>query len=219
MYHKYVIIAVLFLMGAYFVLNYSSADFKEALTMPKNTNSNSNCPNILVQKGSQIYLYNSNKQIVPGVNPVTFNNLEEYVQFTEWQRSVGFTCPVLYLQHTENTQGEVVYKIRPSPTDLQGGLPPITNPNAMPPPRKHITNLLDASRDDAPYNVNSYPGYDASNMDQGEFTPDMMLDYIQQSTGLSPNPMDNNWGGADFTQTLIDAGYYRDNNVSLAASS
>jgi hypothetical protein len=219
MYHKYVIIAVLFLMGAYFVLNYSSADFKEALTMPKNTNSNSNCPNILVQKGSQIYLYNSNKQIVPGVNPITFNNLEEYVQFTEWQRSVGFTCPVLYLQHTENTQGEVVYKIRPSPTDLQGGLPPITNPNAMPPPRKHITNLLDASRDDAPYNVNSYPGYDASNMDQGEFTPDMMLDYIQQSTGLSPNPMDNNWGGADFTQTLIDAGYYRDNNVSLAASS
>ena len=219
MYHKYVIIAVLFLMGAYFVLNYSSADFKEALTMPKNTNSNSNCPNILVQKGSQIYLYNSNKQIVPGVNPVTFNNLEEYVQFTEWQRSVGFTCPVLYLQHTENTQGEVVYKIRPSPTDLQGGLPPITNPNAMPPPRKHITNLLDASRDDAPYNVNSYPGYDASNMDQGEFTPDMMLDYIQQSTGLSPNPMDENWGGADFTQTLIDAGYYKDNNVSLAASS
>ena len=219
MYHKYFIIAVLFLMGAYFVLNYSSADFKEALTMPKNTNSNSNCPNILVQKGSQIYLYNSNKQIVPGVNPVTFNNLEEYVQFTEWQRSVGFTCPVLYLQHTENTQGEVVYKIRPSPTDLQGGLPPITNPNAMPPPRKHITNLLDASRDDAPYNVNSYPGYDASNMDQGEFTPDMMLDYIQQSTGLSPNPMDNNWGGADFTQTLIDAGYYKDNNVSLAASS
>jgi hypothetical protein len=219
MYHKYVIIAVLFLMGAYFVLNYSSADFKEALTMPKNTNSNSNCPNILVQKGSQIYLYNSNKQIVPGVNPVTFNNLEEYVQFTDWQRSVGFTCPVLYLQHTENTQGEVVYKIRPSPTDLQGGLPPITNPNAMPPPRKHITNLLDASRDDAPYNVNSYPGYDASNMDQGEFTPDMMLDYIQQSTGLSPNPMDNNWGGADFTQTLIDAGYYKDNNVSLAASS
>ena len=198
-------------MGAYFVLNYSSADFKEALTMPKNTNSNKNCPNILVQKGSKIYLYNSSKQIVPGVNPVTFNNLEEYVQFTKWQRSVGFMCPVLYLQHTENAQGEVVYKIRPGPT--------VTNPNALPPPRKHITKLLDASRDDAPYNVNSYPGYDASNMDQGEFTPDMMLDYIQQSTGLSPNPMDTNWGGADFTQTLIDTGYYKDNEVAVAVGS
>ena len=154
-----------------------------------------------------------------GVNPVTFNNLEEYVQFTKWQRSVGFMCPVLYLQHTENAQGEVVYKIRPGPTDLQGGLPPVTNPNALPPPRKHITKLLDASRDDAPYNVNSYPGYDASNMDQGEFTPDMMLDYIQQSTGLSPNPMDTNWGGADFTQTLIDTGYYKDNEVAVAVGS
>jgi hypothetical protein len=207
-------IAVLFSMGAYFVLNYSSADFKEALTMSKNTTSNKNCPNVLVQKGSKIYLYNSSKHMVPGVNPVTFNNLEEYVQFTEWQRSVGFLCPVLYLQHTENAQGEIVYKIRPSPTDLQGGLPPVTNPNGMPPPRKHITKLLDASRDDAPFNVNSYPGYDASNMDQGEFTPDMMLDYIQQSTGLSPNPMDTNWGGSDFTQSLIDAGYYADNNVA-----
>jgi hypothetical protein len=216
MYHKYIIIAVLFLMGAYFVLNYSSADFKEALTMPKNTNSSKNCPNVLVQKGSKIYLYNSSKQIVPGVNPISFNNLEEYVQFTEWQRSVGFLCPVLYLQHTENAQGEIVYKIRPGPTDLQGGLPPVTNPNALPPPRKHITKLLDASRDDKPFNVNSYPGYDASNMDQGEFTPDMMLDYIQQSTGLSPNPMDTNWGGADFTQSLINAGYYAENNVALS---
>jgi hypothetical protein len=219
MYHKYIIIAVLFLMGAYFVLNYSSADFREALTMPKNKNSNSNCPNILIQKGSKIYLYNSSKHMVPGVNPITFNNLEEYVQFTNWQRSVGMMCPVLFLQHTENAQGESVYKIRPGPTDLQGGLPPVTNPNALPPPRKHITKLLDASRDDPPFNVNSYPGYDASNMDQGEFTPDMMLDYIQQSTGLSPNPMDTNWGGADFTQALIDAGYYADNNVSIAVGS
>ena len=80
MYYKYIIIAVLFLMGAYFVLNYSSADFKEALTMPKNSNKNSDCPNILVQKGSKIYLYNSKKFMVPGVNPITFNNLEEYVQ-------------------------------------------------------------------------------------------------------------------------------------------
>jgi hypothetical protein len=41
----------------------------------------------------------------------------------------------------------------------------------------------------------------------------MMLDYITQSTGLSPNPMDSNWGGADFTQTLIDKGYFADSEV------
>ena len=214
MYHKYIIIAVLFLMGAYFVLNYSSADFKEALTMRKSATSNSNCPNILVQKGSKIYLYNSNKHEVPGVNPISFDNLDEYVKFTDWQRSVGFMCPVLFLQHTENTQGEVVYKIRPSPTDLQGGLPPVTNVNPIPQPRRHITKLLETSHNNTPLNVNSYQGYDPSNMDQGEFTPDMMIDYIQQSTGLSPNPMDTNWGGADFTQALIDTGHYADNNVT-----
>jgi hypothetical protein len=55
-------------------------------------------------------------------------------------------------------------------------------------------------------------------MDQGEFTPDMMLDYITQSTGQSPNPMDTNWGGSDFTQALIDAGYYKDNSVAISVN-
>ena len=31
----------------------------------------------------------------------------------------------------------------------------------------------------------------------------------------SPNPMDENWGGAAFTQSLIDKGYYKDNEVSI----
>jgi hypothetical protein len=30
--------------------------------------------------------------------------------------------------------------------------------------------------------------------------------------------MDPNWGGADFTQALIDAGYYRDNNVAISVN-
>jgi hypothetical protein len=34
--------------------------------------------------------------------------------------------------------------------------------------------------------------------------------------GPSPNPMDPNWGGADFTQNLVDQGYYADNEVSIA---
>jgi hypothetical protein len=27
--------------------------------------------------------------------------------------------------------------------------------------------------------------------------------------------MDPNWGGAEYTQALTDAGYYKDNNVSI----
>jgi len=207
-------IIVLFIMVTYFVLNYTTADFKEALTMPA---VDSNCPNVLIQKGAQLYLYNSKKKEIPGVNPIVFNNLEEYVEFVEFQRASGTICPVLYLQNSMDTQGSESYKIRPGPTNLQGGLSgvPASAFPYSPPPRKQITKLLDASHSDPPYNVNSYPGYDNSNVDQGDFTPDMMRDYITESTGLSPNPMDSNWGGSDFTQTLVDAGYYKPDEVKI----
>jgi hypothetical protein len=64
---------------------------------------------------------------VPGVNPIEFNNLEDYTEFLDWQQSQGIRCPVLYLQETYDTQGNLIYKSRPSVSDLQGGLPPNIN--------------------------------------------------------------------------------------------
>ena len=32
---------------------------------------------------------------------------------------------------------------------------------------------------------------------------------------ISPDPMNDNWGGSLFTQKLIDKGYYKGNEVSL----
>ena len=207
-------IIFLFIMVTYFVLNYTSSDFKEALTVKS---SNLNCPDVLIQKGAKLYLYNSKKKEIPGVNPVMFNNLEEYVEFIDFQRATGNICPVLYLQHSSEANGTESYKIRPSPTNLQGGLSGVSASalHSSPPPRKQITNLLDASRDGPPFNVNSFPGFDRSNVHQGDFTPDMMLDYITQSTGLSPNPMDSNWGGSDFTQTLVESGYFGDHEKRM----
>jgi hypothetical protein len=34
--------------------------------------------------------------------------------------------------------------------------------------------------------------------------------------GLSPNPMDSHWGGMDFTEKLIQAGYYKEEEVSIS---
>ena len=31
----------------------------------------------------------------------------------------------------------------------------------------------------------------------------------------SDNAMDPNWGGADYTQALVDTGYYKDNEVNI----
>ena len=194
-----VFIIIMFLLGIYYSI-YSVEGFK-SIDAPR-------CPTILVQKDKAFFLYNPSVAEVPGVNPIQFSNLEEYVEFMEWQRSQGIHCPVLYLQNSYDTQGNSVYKIRPSVTDLQGGLPPTTNPNP--------TLLVDATRNDYPYNTNSHPGFDASSFYVGTTTPlDQMNIEAQQNMLHSGNPMDTNWGGADYTQALVDKGVYAGNEVSI----
>ena len=279
--YKLCLIIIIFLLGLYFVIKYPSY---EAFTNKKEKNYR--CANILYQKGANFFLYNSKLANIPGVNPLQFNNLEEYVEFTEWQRRQGIKCPVLYVQEAYDAQGNTVYKARPSPTDMHGGLPdlllnegghsnknvmpmpngsansmpimanslpimpnpqipgmPIGYPNAaMPmqmadrntkdnfdprmlssmnpaimPPRNDENLLLDAGQDDKPYNTNSYPGFDPTNQYIGLDTPlDKMFNLAKG--GVSPNQMDPNWGGAKFTDALVNSGYYKDNEVSLYVS-
>lgn len=197
------VIIVVFLAGIYFCSKPC-----EGFTGQVDTN---RCPNILIQKDSKLYLYNSKIAKVPGVNPVEFNNLEEYTEFLDWQRSQGVRCPVLYLQRTYDAQGNPVYKVRPSPNDLQGGLPP----NAPYSKKPNPTLLIDATQSDQPYNKNSYPAFDSSSYYVGTTTPLDNMNTIQQTQGISPNPMDDNWGGADYTQSLVDQGFYAGNEVSI----
>ena len=214
MYLKSLAIGLVFILGLYFIC--VSGKTKEGFT-DRNGNVH-RCPNVLIQKGTRFFLYNSTLANVPGVNPVTFNNLDEYVEFTRWQRSQGIRCPVLYVQESYDAQGNPVYTARPSPTDPQGGLPvhqlPIP-PGGPPGSSEPITKLFDAGRDDPPYNCNSYPAYDQQDQYIGLNTP---LDQMFHETGsnVSPNPMDANWGGKAFTQELVDEGYYKENEVKIA---
>lgn len=130
------------------------------------------CPNILVQNGSEIWLKNTNLAEIPGVNPVVFHNLDEYTEFVEWQKSQGIQCPLLYLQKSYDAQNEPIYKMRP----------PI--------------HLVDASRNDPPYNKNSYPGMDPMNQNIGDVT--MLDEYHEVGTKqpTSKNAMDPNWDGS-----------------------
>jgi hypothetical protein len=167
----------------------------------------SQCPNLLIQKDSKFYLYNSKQVKVPGVNPVEFNNLEDYTEFLEWQRSKGIRCPVLYLQQIFDAQGNPIFKVRPSVSDLQGGLPSTT----LKAPNKQL--LVDATRADPPYNKNSVPGFDPTSYYVGTTTP---LDTETTSSKMqySADPMDSNWGGPEYTKKQVEAGYYKDNEVS-----
>ena len=163
----------------------------------------SRCPNMLIQKDSKFYLYNSNLAKVPGVNPVEFDNLEDYTEFLEWQKSQGVHCPVLYMQQSYDAQGEAVYKVRPSVSEPQGGLNPLSSINK--------TKLIDASRNDPPYNQGSVAGFDQSSFYVGSKTP---LDEMND-TNNSADPMNPNWGGPEYTQSLVDAGMYKGSEVKI----
>jgi len=219
-----IFIIIFILLGIYFY----TRNFKEGFAAGVKPR----CPDLLIQKGSKIYLYNSKLVKVPGVNPIEFSNLEEYTEFLDWQRSQGIRCPVLYLQSSYDAQGKPVYKVRPSISEPQAGLPPSSNPPvgvassgetimesslgtpgalAYPNP----TLLVDATRSDPPYNLGSYPSHDQSSYYIGTTTPLDMMNVAQEQAPVSPDPMDPNWGGPDYTQSLVDAGYYKDNEVNI----
>lgn len=207
---------VLFLAGLYFYAKYTGTTYSESFT--NNTNEK-RCPNILIQKGSKFYLHNSKVAKVPGVNPIEFENLEDYTEFLDWQHSQGIRCPVLFLQQTYDAQGNPVYKVRPGVSEQQGGLPP----SYLGPPNP--TALVDATRNDPPYNTNSMPSYDQTDYYVGTTTPLDKMDNNNNTqeenmlyAGPSANPMDPNWGGADYTQGLVDKGYYSGNEVSIAVA-
>jgi len=213
-------------MGLYFYMKASDKNFAEGFT----NNTIKRCPNLLIQKDNKFYLYNSKVAKVPGVNPVEFDNLEDYTEFLDWQRSQGIRCPVLYLQQTYDAQGNPVYKVRPSVSEPQGGLPPsiasssgdiiyddplMTDDISQKLSYPNPTLLVDATRNDPPYNTNSYPAYDESSYYIGTTTPLDVMNIKQEELLKSPDPMDPNWGGAAYTQSLVDAGYYKDDEVEI----
>lgn len=196
-----IIIIIIFLIGIFF-MGCKCKTIKEGF-------GNYNCPNILIQKGSVYYLYNSKRAKVPGVNPIQFNILEDYVDFIKWQRSQGIRCPVLYLQQTYDTQGNEKYMVR-TDSELNTVPPELRGPPTLPPENL----LLDAGRTDPPYNQDHYPSFDSMNQYIGLNTPlDKMFN--ESYNGVSPNPMDTNWGGDNYTQGLIDKGFYKNREVNI----
>jgi len=223
---------LVFLIGLYIYAKKGDSNYKFFEGFESSSNASPRCPNLLIQKGSRFYLYNSNVAQVPGVNPVSFDNLEDYTEFLNWQRSQNIRCPVLYLQESYDAQGKRVYKSRPSVSEPQAGLPPsaaapIGIASQVPPILEtslepvgdqaypNPTLLVDATRNDPPYNKNSYPAHDQTSYYVGTTTPLDEMNMKQQAAKVSPNPMDQNWGGADYTQKLVDKGYYKENEVKI----
>jgi hypothetical protein len=121
----------MFILGIYFIYYGVKYPYKLVEGFDEQSGSSPktySCPNLLVQKGTEIYLYDKTKIEVPGVNPIKFNHLDEYVEFMEWQQSQNINCPALYLQYSFDSQGNETYKLRPSILEPEGGLNPSSCP-------------------------------------------------------------------------------------------
>jgi hypothetical protein len=175
------------------------------------------CPDLLIKKGNSLMLYNTKMLEVEGVNPLPFDSLDDYIKYMDIQKKNGSQCPVLFLQQENDAQGKDVFRMRPSPFYVEGGLPPL-------PMKIHdntvIQNIVDASRENPPYNANNHAGFDPYNYNIGRFSN---IDQIHKSTmdaatdasgnKISENPMDSNWGGIPVTQRAVDSGKYAENEV------
>ena len=196
----------LFFIGFVFCLNphVTRENFVETLqedSLERVRTSKNKCPDLLIRSGNELKLYNT-KEPRNETNPKVFQNLDRYLEYLEYQRKKeGIRCPVLFLQEESNTQGETVYRMRPSPVQLQPGIP------------VQPVEVMDSSDDRKPFNQGHFQGFDAHGQQVGQYTK---LDSIHDSTmnaKISDNPMDPNWGGVSFSQASVDSGKYAGSEV------
>jgi hypothetical protein len=123
----------------------------------------------------------------------------------------------LFLQFSYDAQGQAVYKMRPSPTDLQGGLSPNTPYSPAP---AALVQMMDASRDNPPFNNQMYDGFDPLNFNMGDYTTqDAAFRAKEITSKYSDNPMDANWGGIRYSESAVASGIYADRTRPDAARS
>jgi hypothetical protein len=149
------ILWVLFILIIVFTIMIFNTEKKESFVSGQ-------CPTTMIKNGQKIMIYDPKMAKIPGVNPLVMDNLEDYKEYVKWQQKSKLNCPILYLEKVFDAQGMEQYEIRPSfDTDIPIGginhsLPVVEDKYKEP-------KLLDASRDDPPYNQNSLPGFDPYN--------------------------------------------------------
>ena len=180
------------------------------------TGVSNSCPTTLIEQDGKFYLYNNKIPYKQNKNPLIFDHLEEYSKYIHKENKKGNKCPILFLQQSYNVQGMKEYKVLSDPVTLKGKSKEIPNEKKMYSNMFQGTQLLvDSNMNDPPYNKNSYPGFDAHNQSVGEKTPLDLMNTIQQSKTMSPNPDDPNWGGNEYTQQLIRNGYYDNDQYKI----
>ena len=189
---KYLLIIIAFIIGFVFCSTQKTDSSYESFDV-------NSCPNMLVRKGEKLHLINTRTSRVPGVNPIIFNNLEEYEDYFKFQKSQGINCPVLYFQETYDAQNRAGYRLLANPLEPHGGLN-LTKPGKKGEPVRVM--LTDANRDDPPFNQNQFAGFDGQDQYVGVKTPLDEVEYVE-------DPMSKNWGGHEVTHKAILSGKFK----------
>ena len=191
---KYIFTLVLLLLGLYYI-SFNREGF----------NNKPRCPNILLQRDNRIFLYNSDLAIVPGINPISFNNLEEYTQFINWQRGQGIDCPILKLQKSYDAQNNDTYQVMPNIFNNDNFK---LNYDEQP-----LKPVINANMDNPKFNQGRI-GYDKDNQNIGRYTGlDQLYHDNTYDDGCSANSMDTNWCGVEYTRKKVKEGAYSGDEV------
>jgi hypothetical protein len=182
-----------FMAGLIFCATYTNKGLLEGFDGPRKTDA-SDCPNLLVKKGNKLMLLNNRKARIPGINPIFFDNLEDYTEFVKWQRSQNINCPVLYFNEMQDTQGNTNYRMLNAPSDPQAGLPSYGQATEVP-----------DSMDHKPFNQTKYHGYDPNNQNSGIYNS---MDKAFNTPGKTANAMEVNWAGAESSRRMVKSGKY-----------
>ena len=192
-----VFVITIFILGIVNIVMYSRKDVVEGYK------GSSACPNLLVKKDGKFVLVNTNMKQIPGVNPIEFKSLDEYSTFLNYQKEKGIRCPILYYEEAYDAQSNRGYRQYSDPLNKKGGVASYREEVGY---REPDVMLMDANRDNPPYNQNNYAGYDVDDQEIGVVTP---LDNVKSPYTPSPNPMAKNWGGHEYTDKLLKMGVFK----------
>tara|TARA_B100000795_G_C22789330_1_gene436133 strand:+ start:45 stop:821 length:777 start_codon:yes stop_codon:yes gene_type:complete len=179
---------IFFIFGLYFCLTCTHKDLIENFDNKPDPSVPDKCYNLLIQKGSELHLVNTKKARIPGVNPIKFKDLGDYIFYLKWQQKMGIDCPILFFRTTYDTQGKIGYRLLDDPLNPQGGVKSeLLHSKGI----KWYDEVLDASTEGTLFNQNQYAGFDPQDQQIGENT---ILDE-KHITGGSWNPMQSDWKG------------------------
>jgi hypothetical protein len=158
---------------------------------------NTECPNLLIKDGERIELLNTRQPRVPGVNPIYFENLEEYTEYYKYQKSKNQDCPVLFYQSTYDTQNKKGWRLLVNPHEPNAGMQSgPTLENTM-----EVKQLLSDANKHGKFNKKQFMSFD----------PDDQMIGLEEEIDTIDNPedpMSKNWEGHEATHNALLSGKF-----------